>query len=189
MFLKLTENSYIKYKPSVYIYSLYKDGIRDQLIINETACSILELCNGTNTLDNIISILKKKYNDTEENVKKNVIEFLQPFMSNELVQEIESKDFYNTIKGNKDIVYPDTLVWELTDYCPLDCRHCYLSKKNHNMFSKDEIDNILDSIDEMGIYQVQLTGGEVLTHLHIEYIIHQLIKRGIIGRNRLKMGE
>ena len=180
MFLKLTKNSYIKHKPSAYIYCPYKDGIRDQLVINETASSILELCDGSHTLDDIVFILKKKYNDTEENVKNNVTDFIQPFISTGLVEEIGSEDFSNTIKGSKDIVYPDALVWELTDYCPLSCRHCYLSKKNHNIFSKDEIDDILYAIDEMGIYQVQLTGGEVLTHLHIEYVIHQLIKRGII---------
>ena len=96
------------------------------------------------------------------------------------MQEVETKNFANIIKGDKNIAYPEAIVWELTDYCPLNCRHCYLPKKNNNVFSKEEIDNILDVIDRMGISQVQLTGGEALTHPHIDYIIHQFIKRGII---------
>ena len=182
MFLKLADNSFVKRKPgkNSNTFSIYNNNSRGSIVINDSASNILELCDGTNTLDDIVNILRKKYNDTEDNVKKNVTEFLQPFISSNIIQKIKNKTFSNIIKGDKNIAYPDVIVWELTDYCPLNCRHCYLPKKNNNIFSKDEIDKILKVIDKMGISFVQLTGGEVLTHPHIEYVIHQFIKRGII---------
>jgi hypothetical protein len=59
MFLKLSDKSYIKYKPNSYIFSIFKDRFRNPVEINESAAEILALCDGTNTREDIISILSK----------------------------------------------------------------------------------------------------------------------------------
>lgn len=124
MFLRLTDKSYIKYKPDSYIFSSFKDGYRDPAIINESAAEILALCDGTNTLQDIVAVLSEKY-DSPEIVKENVNSFLDPFIKNNLIETIQISSKSDVTKGSQAIYYPDVLIWEITDYCPLMCKHCY----------------------------------------------------------------
>lgn len=178
---ELTDKSFLKKKPNEYLFSPYKDGLRDSIVINDTAMEILSLCNGINSIEDIIKILKKKYNEKEDIVKQNVEEFLKPFIELGVIcdscKENSQKDF---VIGSNKIFYPDILIWELTDYCPLKCKHCYLPKKNNNIYSNEDIEKVFSIIDKSGVCQIQLTGGEALSHPKIGYIIDELIKRGII---------
>lgn len=47
------------------------------------------------------------------------------------------------------------------------------------MLTKEEIDHVLDIIDRSGMTQVQVTGGEAVTHPNIEYIVDKLVDMGI----------
>lgn len=180
MFLKLSEKSFIKIKPDVYIYSSFKDKVRSALVINESAFNILKLCDGTNSIESIITKLKNKYNSETNTIRKNVEEFLTPLIERGLVEISKNREFKNVIRGNKNIYYPDVMMFEITYKCPLDCKHCYLPKKDGSVVSKEDIDTILNLIDESGIHRVQITGGEALTHPMFDYIIYQLIQRKLI---------
>lgn len=98
----------------------------------------------------------------------------------ELVEFSSIKNLYDIQKGSHAFYLPDVIIWEITNFCPLDCKHCYLETKNQFMNSNEDIDNILEIIEKSGAFQVQLTGGEALTHPHFDYIIDQLIDKGII---------
>ncbi|WP_164928193.1 radical SAM protein [Clostridium botulinum] len=155
--------------------------MRSYVSINESASSILGLCNGMHSIEDIISILSNKYEEDPNVVKKNVQTFLDPFIKNSIVRDnkVEFSN-RNIVNGSLEVYYPHALCWEITDYCPLNCRHCYLPEKNNSILSRDNIDNVLEIIDSAGIQQVQVTGGEALTHPELEYIIDSLINRGII---------
>lgn len=183
MFLKLVNNSFIKRKPgnNTNVFSTHNNSSRGNIVINDSASSILELCDGTNSIENIIHILTKAYKEDISIVKQNVTNFLYPLLQCGAIENIEKLQSNNPIvRGSKEVYYPDIVCWEITDYCPLNCRHCYLPKKNNNILSKKNIDEILTIFDLMGVCQVQITGGEALTHPYLEYIIDQLIERGII---------
>jgi len=96
-----------------------------------------------------------------------------------LVENIEKSEIVETTKGSSLTYYPDILSWEITDFCPLKCLHCYLPEKNNIFISKSDIDCILKLIDDYGIYSIQLTGGEALAHPNFEYIVDNLIKKGL----------
>lgn len=181
MFPVLNEKSFLKIKPNEFLYSPFANNVRESLKINKTAFEILSLCNGDNSITDIINILKDRYNDSYTTVEKNVKDFLTPLFDLGVIYDIHSaKPSQSFIRGNKNIFYPDVLIWEITDYCPLNCKHCYLPKKNNNVFTKKDIDKILDMIFNCGIFQVQLTGGEALSHPHFDYIIDKLIEMGVI---------
>lgn len=180
MFLKLNDKSYVKYKPNSYIFSSFKEKYRNPVEINESAAKILALCDGTNTKEDIISILSNEYNDSPEVIREYVTAFLEPFLENKLVDVTNEPSKSDIIKGNENIYFPDMLIWEITNYCPLSCKHCYLPNKNTAMASREDINKVLDLIDKSGITQVQVTGGEPMAHPDIEYIVNSLVDRGII---------
>jgi hypothetical protein len=68
MFLQLNDRSYIKQKPNSHVFSGFRDNIRSNLEINESAADILSLCDGAHTYEDIVFTLAKKYNDTPENI-------------------------------------------------------------------------------------------------------------------------
>ncbi|MBZ8119884.1 radical SAM protein [Roseovarius sp. LXJ103] len=55
---------------------------------------------------------------------------------------------------------------EITNLCNLTCDHCYAwsGPKRQAEISTDEILQLLDTFEEMGVLQVFLTGGEVFAH-------------------------
>ncbi len=185
MYPKLTKKSFLKIRPNAYLFSpYYKGGFRDSVKINKTAADILSFCDGTHSVDYIVGTLKNKYKEKEDIVRKNVEGFLVPLINSGIIENetkcIKSESSKSHIKGSKKIFYPDILIWEVTDFCPLNCKHCYLTKKNNNVFSKIDIQRVFEIIDKSGVYQVQLTGGEALSHPNVDYIIDELIQRGII---------
>lgn len=181
MYLRLLDKTFLKISPLEYLLSTFKDGFRDSIKINMTAFEILSLCNGSNSIYSIVKILAEKYCDNEKNIEKIVSEFLLPFIQAGLVKTIDKNiRIDNMVRGNKNIFLPDIIIWEITDYCPLGCKHCYLPSKNKNIFSHNDIEKVFDIINKSGVYQVQLTGGEPLLHPEIDYIIDFLINQGII---------
>lgn len=180
MFLKLSEKSFIKPKPDVWVYSPFKDGIRKVLSINKSAFDILSLCDGTNSITDISDNLKAKYNSGSNAINEFVEAFLKPLIEQGLVKESANKELCEIQRGDANIYYPDVMMFEITYNCPLDCKHCYLHKKDNKFSSKEDMDKILELVDTAGIHKVQITGGEALTHPLFDYFVSELIKRGLI---------
>lgn len=180
MFLKLCDKSFVKCAPDYYSCSFFKNKTRNSLKINESAYNILSYCDGNYSKDDIISALCEKYSSSEEEVRSNVEPFLKQMIDLDLIECLESPNSSNIKRGSSKIYFPDVIMWEITDFCPLDCKHCYLESKNNVVCSLENIDKILNIIDISGTFQIQLTGGEALTNPHFEYILNNLIDRGII---------
>lgn len=179
MFPKLIERSFIKLKPDMNLLSFYLNNERGTVEINESAKNILTLCDGTNNIEMIVDALKYTYQDKREDITDFVNEFLKPLINAKIVVDQKSEKLDNIIRGSSGFFLPDSIAWEITDYCPLKCRHCYLDSKNNNIITREDIDYILNIIDSSGVGVVQLTGGEALTHPNIDYIIDKLINKGL----------
>lgn len=70
---------------------------------------------------------------------------------------------------------------ELTKKCNLKCKHCYLGDSNDIKTPNNdlEIDNLISQIDELGVMEVQLTGGEPFLVPYMPKVIQELQKRMI----------
>ena len=69
---------------------------------------------------------------------------------------------------------------ELTKKCNLRCEHCYVSdcnEANTGMMTFDDIRNLISQIDELGVMELQLTGGEPFILPYILDIIKEAQNR------------
>ena len=71
-------------------------------------------------------------------------------------------------KMNSEIIPQQTIIWGITNRCPLRCSHCCdrdnIDHKDH--LSLDQLKCILKKIEDQGIKHVQLSGGEPLTRFN-----------------------
>lgn len=68
---------------------------------------------------------------------------------------------------------------EITNLCNLTCKHCYANSqyRRKNEMSTAMILRLLDELDEMGVLQVFLSGGEIFTHKDAIEIINYASKK------------
>jgi radical SAM protein with 4Fe4S-binding SPASM domain len=69
------------------------------------------------------------------------------------------------------------VLWEITSRCNLRCRHCYISKGEREL-PWPEVKQIADSLSNLGIEEVILSGGEPLLRRDIFEIVDYLHKLG-----------
>ena len=78
---------------------------------------------------------------------------------------------------------PASDIFELTPYCNLDCRMCYVhlldSSAKEKMLSAEEWIAIMDQAMELGMITATLTGGEAMTHPGFWKIYRHLSDHGI----------
>lgn len=146
------------------------------LVINLTAFDILSLCNGQNNINEIVNILFDKYDKSKEEIENDVRSFLEGCTKGRIISYSTKVTCNNKnyINGDSQVYYPDVISWEITSFCPLNCVHCYLKEKNKNALNMEEINKILEIISKCGIRMIQITGGDPLTHPHLEYILKSL---------------
>ena len=111
MFLKLADKSYIKKSPYLNSYMPYLNHTRNSIVVNGTASDILELCNGSNTAEDIIGKLKKKYNEKHETVKNYVDEFLAPLVKQGFIEHSPAPQKISVTRGSSTILFPDIFCW------------------------------------------------------------------------------
>lgn len=176
MYITLAKHNFLKVNPDIFLFSYVINGSRLSMRINKSAFEILRLCDGTNTLDVIYQELKNKYNEEMEIVKNNVDSFLEPLINNKLVEKINIPMKREIVKGSKEIFIPDSISWEITDICPLRCRHCYLINKGTMVLQEKEIDYLVDSFRDIGLQTLQITGGEIFTYPLLEILVRKIIE-------------
>lgn len=77
--------------------------------------------------------------------------------------------------------YYKTLHWSITGSCNLKCRHCYLSApdRKYGDLTFAEITRMIDEMDEAGIMEVSITGGEPFVRKEIWEILALLREKRI----------
>lgn len=101
-------------------------------------------------------------------------------------ENIRRNEVYHRAMGQsyRSAGRPQSGVLELTPYCNLDCKMCYVHLRPEQMEGRKLIgaDRWVDWIDEaieLGMQTVQLTGGEAMLHPEFDRIYLHLIERGI----------
>ena len=114
---------------------------------------------------------------------ENVRNIVQELVKNGIARECEygaelSGDQQYKLYENR---YVRTAHWSITGKCNYRCRHCYMSAPEAKLgeLPHETIMDIIRQIDECGITQVSLTGGEPLVRRDFEEIVRELSERKI----------
>lgn len=87
---------------------------------------------------------------------------------NELDSKIDSCEYYET---NVSLPVPLKIQWKMTMKCNLKCKHCYLGEMPNTCLPDDKLMEIAKKINDFGVMEVTLTGGEIFTVNCIDEII------------------
>ncbi len=168
------------------VLNVKNENIRFEL--NKDAINVLKLCNGVNSIEDILNIVKDYYPEmSEDDFERKIFSFFKEiskftFLSIPKKQSKVDVDLNNC----KHLVTPQHLSIELTDGCNLRCVFCYLgTRKKDRKFKFIEKDKLLDFLEICyihGLSVVELTGGEPLLHPDFIEIFNYCAKKfDIVG--------
>lgn len=154
-----------------YIYNPY---LFDPLPMNEIGIKIIELCDGSNTITEIINDLCRVFSLPIKVLKSTVLDALNAFSQYFAIKFIKDKITPSKINLNppsleynvtqKFLSAPLTVLWDITYACNLNCKHCLVAARNklNNELSLEEVKKIIDQLSEMKVFNVCFLGGEPL---------------------------
>lgn len=134
--------------------------------LNVQACAILEYCTGTNTVEDIVHLLEKKFEDIPPDLFSDVESFLEDAFQKGYImfsdKPVQSEGF---IQGSIDYYVPSQILLETTTRCNLRCEHCLLcaGEPLNDELPAEEFIPVLEQFYDMGVKRVNLSGGEILT--------------------------
>jgi radical SAM protein with 4Fe4S-binding SPASM domain len=146
--------------------------------LNNDGAKLVKEFNGKKTFEQIINLVLNRQID---NIHEEETHALFLFLD-----ELAKKDFLDILKypaprkldviGKLENVSPFVVTVELTDKCNFRCRYCYgdcsIDRSN---FLKNPI-GLFSYLAEIGVYGVELSGGEPLYHPEIDTILEILTK-------------
>lgn len=163
------------------------DNIRNKFImtfnpfsirnINDDVINIIKLINEGLSFEKICDI--KNFSDCE---KEKLEELMCKLYINGIIEVGKKKKQY--ILRKSTLSYPlERLFISITENCNLKCSHCYVQCNEENNSEKNMLlDQILDCVDqglELGVWQVDLTGGEIFCRKDIFIILDYLEKKNV----------
>lgn len=95
--------------------------------LEEPETDILAYCNGAHSTSDIISKIALRYSVTEDEGSKIVRKYLEICVDKGILEIRSTKSESSVFSGVREWHYPQPIVLELTDWCNLNCVHCYLS--------------------------------------------------------------
>ena len=134
--------------------------------INVQACAILEHCTGSKTVKEIAHILEKKFEDIPPDLVLQVESFLDTvFEKGYISYSDEPVELQGVIRGSTAYYTPTQVLIEVTAACNLACGHCLISagKPLPDELSVSQFIAIVERLYEMGVLELTLSGGEILT--------------------------
>jgi PqqA peptide cyclase len=163
------------------------------LRLGASAAAVVELCDGTRDLDQIVSLLTNRFPSAErERIDRDVRALLVDLRARGLV---EADGFSSSSVAKADeqpgkkpvpVAGPDaapyTLVAELTHRCPLACPYCSNPKaltRGQDELRTDEWLAVIDDAAALGVMQVHLSGGEPLARNDLEAIAARARAKGL----------
>jgi radical SAM protein with 4Fe4S-binding SPASM domain len=152
------------------ILSPYKDSPGK---INIAAAKILELCNGSRSIDQIVEELSHKFRTSGSEIADLADNFIHKMVGEGLVWVKEDKmRWYNPPP-------PTSIFWEITAECNLKCLHCVVSadKKLDGELTTEKCLRLIDEWARIGVKDITFSGGEPLIHKNFFDLAHAIRKR------------
>ena len=101
-------------------------------------------------------------------------------MSNKIREsEIEFRNGY-AAGGNEILSSPMAAYLEISPKCTLHCKHCFkpVNQIYSHTLSVEKIDEIIEELYRMGVFEVRLVGYEACTSPHFNHITDHIMERG-----------
>jgi radical SAM protein with 4Fe4S-binding SPASM domain len=126
--------------------------------LNAAAVRILQLCDGYNTVDEIVFSLSQEF--------KTDINQIRPIVY-DLLENLTAKSMVWFRKERMQWLFPSPprfVLWDITSGCNLRCLHCANSagKKSKGELSTDECRRLLDELSRFRVQTIIFSGGEPL---------------------------
>lgn len=157
---------------------LLKDNIPYK--VNPSGVEILLLCDGSKSIENIVSTIKNKYEIEDAYVLQGIEAFINEYINKGvLLESYDSKDVSIKVKGNDQLVIPPRLSLELTNQCQLKCAHCFNLSGNtrENELTISDFIDISNSFLKLGTKNIFITGGEVFIKKDVNKLIKFISQR------------
>ena len=143
--------------------------------INPSAVEIFLLCDGTNTINDIVKYIEEKYEiDDKNDLYHNIATFIGEYKQKGILNTSEyiDKKIINHI-GNENLIIPFKLSLELTNKCQLRCKHCFnlSGQARENEINIQEFINIAKNFSTLGTQEIFITGGEAFLKPEIDKLI------------------
>jgi radical SAM protein with 4Fe4S-binding SPASM domain len=126
------------------------------IVVNDFGWEILKLCNGKNSVQDILNSVKSRYSVSEDILARD----LEQFMCS-----IDKSGFLSIVGGSTPATPRITSVFlHLTDKCNLHCKHCYAQNMSARgaELSDRELTSFLEKFYAAGGRAVVISGGEPL---------------------------
>lgn len=181
VFPRVASHTFIKRQPSYCLLFFDYLGSRHSLGMNETAETILELCTGNKSVDELIVELANCYHDSEQSIEDKVLPFLKLLASAGIVSFERTPEYSPVVSvGSRDVVTVEQVLLELTYNCPLKCRHCFVEAGQGPTMERDVLIDVLENkLFPTGLRAAQLTGGEPFAYSGLDEIVNLFAKRRI----------
>lgn len=152
------------------------------LILDEIGDYIFQLILKNKSIDNIAKNLVKIYNVSYEEVKQDIIFFIETLKLNGIIKKDDNnikilEPINNNLRNfniEKSFFYsnkPYKVFLEIISNCNLRCKHCYIDNFSYELINLEKCKKIIDQLYEMGVVELILTGGEVSLHPNLVDII------------------
>jgi len=160
----------------------YDSKTKKWIALNKSLEKLLLLCNGKHTIENIITKLSQVYKDFGSDSTQKAVDTLNSLEDNCIIV-LKDTPHPTPIRFREyDFDWPLQAVFvEATNRCNLRCIHCYnrSSPSHHQGLSKEQLFSFFDQLDEIGVFQVYLTGGEPFLRKDICALVEYLHNIGM----------
>jgi len=73
--------------------------------------------------------------------------------------------------------FPFYINWHLTSVCSTDCKYCYLGRRKVEPLKIERLLSLIGEAANIGVFAIDLNGGDVLLHPHLEEVLAVLSER------------
>jgi radical SAM protein with 4Fe4S-binding SPASM domain len=139
--------------------------------LNETGAKVFKLLGKGKTLTELAEVLNIQ---KESNIQE-LDAFLKKAVNQMILTHEKSTHAEIRLKSNTTKPYLERIFLEVTAKCNFYCKHCYMSADT-NVDTKmeltlDEIKDIILQADQLGVFRLDFTGGEIFVRNDIKEIL------------------
>lgn len=125
--------------------------------------------------DGVTEINIKELNEDDQKI-------MRSFINGNLIKindDLKLKDYQEY--HSYDNYFKDGIQFSITGRCNYKCKHCFMSAPHakYDEMSLEDCIKVINKLNECGIRNIQITGGEPLAHPKFKEIIKELSKQGI----------
>jgi len=160
----------------------YDQNSKKWLSMNKNLEEILLLCQGGLTLEQIIKQISRDHLISEDEIMDKVLTPILSLKKDGLVFEREEKEDKPIRLKEYKFEFPLISAFvEITKRCNLKCSHCYneSSKDQEDELPRANLSNFLNQADQIGVFNIFLTGGEPFVRRDFIDILYEIKERGM----------